>query len=154
MSKETAARIAVRDALIQLVDINCQFREAVQQDAALPAWVMKEDSEEDDRVLAALVSTRLTYVDEQNKQETARLPGIIGISKETCQLGHQLNETRHHFKQTMSDFRKLFGDSIDAIEQTSESLREGLLGGMNVHHLHFVQCYRCLLYTSPSPRDS
>ena len=40
MSKETAARIAVRDALIELVERNRQFREAVIADQHLPLWIM------------------------------------------------------------------------------------------------------------------
>lgn len=152
MSKETAARLAVRDSLIQLVDINQQFSASVQQDDTLPAWVMKDASKQDDRQLAATVSTRLTYVDQQNKQETARLPGIVGVSPATLTLGYQLNLARDDFKMSMSAFRKLFGDSIDVIEQTSDDLREGLLGGLNIQHLHFIQCYRQLKLFSQAPR--
>ncbi len=152
MSKETAARLAVRDSLIQLVDINRQFADAVKKDHLLPAWVMKASEDDNDRQLAASVSTRLTYVDEQNKQETARLPGIVGVSSATAVIGHQLNTARDEFKQAMSAFRKLFGDSIGVIEQTSDDLREGLLGGLRIQHLHFVQCYRQLKIFDQAPQ--
>ena len=152
MSKETAARLAVRDGLIKLVDINQQFRDAINADHTLPVWVMNESSEQKDRQLAASISTRLTYIDQQNKQETARLPGIVGISSSTCLLGRQLNQAREEFKTAMSAFRKLFGDSIEVIEQTSDDLREGLLGGLKIQHLHFVQCYRQLKIFQQPPR--
>ena len=152
MSKETAARLAVRDSLIHLVEINQRFSDGVKQDHPLPIWVMKDAEEQNDRQLAAAVSTRLTYVDQQNKQETARLPGIVGISEKTFVLGHQLNLARDDFKTAMSAFRKLFGDSIEVIEQTSDDLREGLLGGLKIQHLHFVQCYRQLKLFEQPPR--
>lgn len=154
MSKETAARMAVRDSLIELVDINRQFRENVAKDQSLPAWVMKEeDDQRDDRTLAAEVSTRLTYIDSQNKQETARLPGVVGISEHTYLTGQRLNSAREAFKQAMSDYRKLFGDSIETIEETSDELRDSLLGGLKIQHIHFVQSYRQLkLFETPPKR--
>ena len=112
MSKETAARMAVRDTLIELVDINRRFKEQVTGDEHLPVWVMKDlEDTRDDRAMAAEVSTRLTYVDSQNKQETARLPGIIGISRDTAHTGSSLNLARDSFKKAMSEYRKLYGDS-------------------------------------------
>ncbi|WP_163370251.1 DNA replication terminus site-binding protein [Endozoicomonas acroporae] len=153
MSKETAARIAVRDALIQLVELNRLFREAIESDHGLPIWTMETESEStNQRALAAGIATRLTYIEEQNKQETARLTGLVGVSEQTLQLGEELNLCRDQFKTAMADFRKLFGDSIEAIEQASDDLRDGLLGGLQVKHLHFVQCYRQLKLFPEPPR--
>ncbi|MGI9279717.1 MAG: DNA replication terminus site-binding protein [Endozoicomonas sp.] len=154
MSQKTAARIAVRDSLIHMVTVNRQFREQIYDDHLLPAWVMKpSETDKEDRVLAAETSTKLTYTDEQNKQETARLPGIVGISSETLQTGLMLNEAREAFKQAMSEFRKLYGDSIEAIEETSEEIRENMLGGLQISHIHFVQSYRQLkLFETPPKR--
>ncbi len=154
MSKETAARIAVRDALIQLVELNRSFRESVESDHGLPIWIMETDSEPDNkRSLAASVATRLTYIEEQNKQETARLTGLVGVSENTLHVGEALNLCRDQFKTAISNFRKLFGDSIEAIEQASDDLRDGLLGGLQIKHLHFVQCYRQLkLFAEPPKR--
>ncbi|WP_330925040.1 hypothetical protein [Candidatus Sororendozoicomonas aggregata] len=157
MSKETAAKIAVRDTLIQLVNTNQTFKKAVIDDGHLPAWVMKEgqSTPEDapgDRIKAAEVSTCLTYLSNQSKQETARLPGLVGVSPETLTLGHALNTARLRFKQAMGDYRKLFGDSIEAIEQTSDDLRESLLGGLKIQHIHFVQSYRQLKLFAKAPK--
>ncbi len=157
MSKEIAAKIAVRDTLIQLVETNQTFKKAVIGDAYLPAWVMKEgqstsDDAPGDRIKAAEVSTCLTYLPDQSKQETARLPGLVGVSPETLALGHALNSARLHFKQAMGDYRKLFGDSIEAIEQTSDDLRESLLGGLKIQHIHFVQSYRQLKLFPRAPK--
>ena len=151
MSKETAARIAVRESLIELVERNQQFRESVIADQQLPLWIMMAEQHPCDanrpaglRALAANTATQLTYIEEQNKQETARLTGLVGISGETLQWGIELNRSRTRFKIAIADFRKLFGDSIEVIEQTSDDLRDGLLGGLQIKHLHFVQCYRQL----------
>ncbi len=153
MSKETAARIAVRDTLIQLVDQNRLFCESVQADQQLPIWIMSSaDTPDDGRQMAARTATRLTYVETQNKQETARLTGLVGVSASTLQLGDQLNRAREQFKGAIADFRQLFGDDIEAIEQASEDLRDGLLGGLQVKHLHFVQCYRQLKLFAEAPR--
>ena len=155
MSKETAARIAVRDTLIQLVEQNRLFCQAVQADQQLPIWIMSDDpddSPDSARHLAAQTATRLTYVEQQNKQETARLTGLVGISASTMQLGLALNRCREQFKGAIADFRLLFGDSIEAIEQASEDLRDGLLGGLQIKHLHFVQCYRQLKLFPEAPR--
>lgn len=153
MSKETAARIAVRDALIQLVELNRSFRESIESDHGLPVWIMETEPEAtNQRVLAAAIATRLTYIEAQNKQETARLTGLVGVSGQTLQLGEQLNLCRDQFKKSIADFRKLFGDSIEAIEQASDDLRDGVLGGLQVKHLHFVQCYRQLKLFPEPPR--
>ena len=153
MSRRTAATLAVRDSLIELVAVNRQFRESVLSDHTLPAWVMKEmDETESDRELAAETSCQLTYSQQQNRQETSRLPGIIGISEATLQTGQQLNLARSHFKTTMSDYRKLFGDSVAAIEEASEELRDGLLGGLKIQHIHFVQSYRQLKLFETAPK--
>ncbi|MDD7805115.1 MAG: hypothetical protein PUP46_06065 [Endozoicomonas sp. (ex Botrylloides leachii)] len=158
MSQETAAKIAVRDSLVALVEANNNFKQAVLSDNSLPAWVMKEGLTEHfssytDRELAIDTTTRLTYLPEQSKQETTRLPGLIGISSDTLQLGHILNNSRMAFKQAMSNYRRLFGDSIEAIEQASEELRESLLGGLKIQHIHFVQSYRQLkLFAKPPKR--
>lgn len=156
MSKETAARIAVRDTLISLVEVNQNFRDGIEADHQLPLWIMPENdpvsSAGHDRHKAAAISTRLTYIDEQNKQETARLTGLVGISKKTLNTGILLNEARTSFKAAMSDYRKLFGDSIEAIEQTSEMLRDTVLGGLRIQHLHFVQCYRQLKLFPQAPK--
>ena len=157
MSKETAALNAVRDSLIKLVEVNRVFREAVEADRNLPVWTMPEVGEErpesyDARFVAAHTSTRLTYIDHQNKQETARLTGLVGISPETVEKGLVLNQTRTEFKQAMSAYRKLFGDNIEAIEQTSDALRDSLLGGLQISHLHFVQCYRQLKLFPVAPK--
>ena len=160
MSRKTAARMAVRDTLIELVDINRQFREAVLNDHDLPAWVMQEDDTDrtitnramDDRTLAASVTTRLTYSSEQNKQETARLPGVIGISARSLVQGQQLNQAKDRFKAAMGEYRKLYGDDIAAIEETSDQLRDGMLGGLQIQHIHFVQSYRQLKLFQQPPR--
>lgn len=153
MSKETAARIAVRDALLHLVERNRSFREAVEADHGLPVWIMEHDADSGSpRSLAANIATRLTYIEEQNKQETARLTGLVGVSESTLKLGEELNSCRDQFKVAIANFRKLFGDSIEAIEQASDDLRDGLLGGLQVKHLHFVQCYRQLKLFSEPPR--
>ena len=155
MSQKAAATLAVRDRLIELVDTNRQFHDALLCDRSLPAWVMQDESDEpeDDRTMAARVSTRLTYASEQNKQETARLPGIIGVSNATMTKGQQLNAAKAAFKTAMGDYRELFGDSIAAIEAASEQLREGLLGGLQIQHIHFVQSYRQLkLFPLPPKR--
>lgn len=153
MSKETAARIAVRDALIQLVELNRTFRESVKSDHGLPIWIMESGSHScDERALAADIATRLTYIEEQNKQETARLTGLLGVSEKTLKLGKELNLCRNQFKNAIANFRRLFGDSIEAIEQASDDLRDGLLGGLQIKHLHFVQCYRQLKLFSEPPR--
>lgn len=157
MSKETAARIAVRDNLIKLVEANQAFRASVEADRELPVWIMPEDGEEqtdsyDARFVAAHTSTRLTYIDQQNKQETARMTGLVGVSADTITKGMALNDSRTAFKKAMSAYRKLFGDDIEAIEQTSEAIRESLLGGLQISHLHFVQCYRQLKLFPVAPK--
>ncbi len=153
MSRRTAATLSVRDNLIKLVDVNHQFQEAVLTDHTLPAWVMKEPDEvKTDRALAAETSCQLTYIQQQNRQETARLPGIVGISSTTLHAGQQLNMARDDFKKAMSDYRKLFGDSIAAIEEASEELRDGLLGGLKIQHIHFVQSYRQLKLFEAAPK--
>lgn len=153
MSQKTAARIAVRDTLIHMVTVNRQFREQVYDDQLLPVWVMKSpDEDKNDRALAAETSTRLIYTDQQNKQETARLPGIVGIARDTLQTGIRLNEARENFKQAMTEFRKLYGDSIEAIEETSDEIREKMLGGLQFAHIHFVQSYRQLKLFETPPR--
>ena len=164
MSRKTAARMAVRDTLIELVDSNRQFREAVLNDHELPAWVMQEDDADalneqtlyeqkrDDRTLAASITSRLTYSSEQNKQETARLPGIIGISASSLALGQQLNQAKDQFKTAMGEYRQLYGDDIAAIEETSDQLRDGVLGGLQIQHIHFVQSYRQLKLFQQPPR--
>ena len=82
----------------------------------------------------------------QSKQETARLPGLVGVSPGTLRLGSTLNTARTRFKEAMGEYRKLFGDSIEAIEQTSDDLRESLLGGLKIQHIHFVHLlYFCSL---------
>ena len=159
MSKKTAARIAVRESLIELVATNQQFRDAVQNDATLPLWLMTDPAsgiESDISVLAqreqlSRAVTQLTYTDLQNKQETVRLTGLVGISAETYDIGIRLNDVRQQFKVAISAFRKLFGDDVAAIEQASEDLREGVLGGLHVQHLHFVQCYRQLKLFQQAP---
>lgn len=153
MSKETAARIAVRDSLIQLVEMNNRFRKAIEQDSQLPVWIMDEPlHDQPPRALAAQICTRLTYREAQNKQETARLTGLVGIAADTMDTANRLNRSRNEFKAAMSDFRKLFGDSIEAIEQASEDIRDGVLGGLKVKHLHFVQCYRQLKLFPTAPK--
>lgn len=154
MSQKTAAKMAVRDSLITLVDINRQFRDALLGNKHLPAWVMKENAESDfdDRDQAAQVCTRLTYTSEQNKQETVRLPGIIGICKRTMNIGQQLNRAKDEFKEAMGQYRKLFGDSIAAIEETSDQLRDSVLGGLQIQHIHFVQSYRQLKLFDQTPK--
>ena len=152
MSKEAAARIAVRDSLVRLVEMNHLFCQGVQADHGLPIWIMGAEKF-DERLQAATVSTRLTYVEEQNKQETARLTGLVGISEQTFALGKALNDSREQFKSAIAQFRELFGDDIAAIEQASDDLRDGLLGGLQIKHLHFVQCYRQLkLFLEPPKR--
>ena len=157
MSKETAARNAVRDSLIALVEINQVFRESVEADRELPVWIMPEADEQysesfDARFVAAHTSTRLTYIDQQNKQETARQTGLVGVSAQTLDKGFELNDSRTAFKKAMSAYRKLFGDNIEAIEEASESLRDTLLGGLQIKHLHFVQCYRQLKLFPVAPK--
>jgi|GEM_PF-5799080 len=153
MSKETAARIAVRDTLMQLVEQNRLFRESVQADQQLPIWIMSPEEPSDDaRQMAAQTATRLTYVEAQNKQETARLTGLVGVSASTLQQGEALNHCREQFKGAIADFRQLFGDDIEAIEHASEDLRDGLLGGLQIKHLHFVQCYRQLKLFAEAPQ--
>ena len=139
------------------MDINQQFRERVEADRSLPVWTMNETTharskDYDDRFVAASTSTRLTYIDQQNKQETARLTGLVGVSANTLQTGMMLNQSRMAFKTAMSAYRKLYGDNIEAIEQTSEVLRDTLLGGLQIQHLHFVQCYRQLKLFPTAPR--
>ncbi|WP_257275631.1 DNA replication terminus site-binding protein, partial [Endozoicomonas sp. SESOKO4] len=125
----------------------------VYDDQLLPVWVMKlPDEDKNDRALAAETSTRLIYTDQQNKQETARLPGIVGIARDTLQTGIRLNEARENFKQAMTEFRKLYGDSIEAIEETSDEIREKMLGGLQFAHIHFVQSYRQLKLFETPPR--
>ncbi|MDP0587720.1 MAG: hypothetical protein QS748_00300 [Candidatus Endonucleobacter bathymodioli] len=158
MSKETAAKIAVRDSLVNLIAINQTFKEALLADSDLPLWIMKEDlptqqRQQTDRAIVANTSTRLTYLPDQSRQETARLPGLVGISNNTYKLGAALNEARNDFKLAMREYRHLFGDNIESIEQTSEKLRENLLGGLKIQHIHFVQSYRQLkLFESPPKR--
>ena len=157
MSKEAAARNAVRDRLIQLAEINQAFRDAVEADRDLPVWVMPETNEErsesyDARFVAARTCTRLTYIDQQNKQETARMTGLVGVSEATIGKGLELNIARTEFKKAMTAFRKLFGDNVEATEQASESVRDSVLGGLQVKHLHFVQCYRQLKLFPVAPK--
>ncbi|MDP0563524.1 MAG: hypothetical protein QS721_14835 [Candidatus Endonucleobacter sp. (ex Gigantidas childressi)] len=158
MSKETAAKIAVRDSLVNLVTTNQTFKEALLADSDLPLWIMTEGlpaqySQQTNRAIVAHTSTRLTYLPDQSKQETARLPGLVGISSNTLKLGTNLNKARNDFKLAMGRYRHLFGDSIESIEQTSEELRESLLGGLKIQHIHFVQSYRQLkLFDSPPKR--
>lgn len=143
MSKQSAARLAIRDALIQLVDDNSRFNECVKNDHNLPLWLMEENGEIN-RDQAADICTRLTYDAGQNQRTTERLTGIIGISEPTLHAGRALNVSRMQFKVTVGEFRQLFGDDVKAIEHASEDLREGLLGGLKVANLHFLQCYRQL----------
>ncbi len=155
MSTEIAAKLAVRDTLVKLVEVNQAFKESVLSDTKLPVWIMRDNivnNQQTDRELAASASTRLTYQPDQSKQETTRLTGLVGISSTTLTLGLTLNDARNHFKEAMSQYRKLFGDSIEAIEQTSEELRDGLLGGLKIQHIHFVQSYRQLKLFTKSPR--
>lgn len=157
MNKETAARNAVRDNLVKLVGINQAFRTSVEADQELPVWIMPEADEQqnetyDPRFVAAHTSTRLTYIDQQNKQETARMTGLVGVSEATIAKGLELNDARTEFKQVMSAYRKLFGDNVEAIEQASESIRDTVLGGLQVKHLHFVQCYRQLKLFPQAPK--
>lgn len=158
MSRETAAKIAVRDALIKLVEANISFKTEVLNNKNLPSWVMREGLAVNwlhytDRELAAEMTTQLTYLPKQNKQETTRLPGLVGISSKTLELGYELNEAKQAFKQAMSHYRHLFGDTIESIEQTSDELRGSLLGGLKIQHIHFVQSYRQLkLFASPPKR--
>ena len=43
--------------------------------------------------------------------------------------------------------------AIEAIEETSDELRENLLGGLKIQHIHFVQSYRQLkLFETPPKR--
>ncbi|PJE77998.1 hypothetical protein CI610_03069 [invertebrate metagenome] len=130
MSNKTAARIAVRDTLQELIVLNRDFRFSVLEDEQLPAWTMKEQPDNEatindddniieDRQRAVEAATRLTYKESQHRQETIRLPGIIGISSETLYIAQALNHARDKFKTAMTTYRKLFGDSIKVIEETS-----------------------------------
>ena len=157
MSKETAARNAVRDSLVELVEINRSFREAIEADRELPVWIMPETDDPapesyDARFVAAHTSTRLTYIDQQNRQETARMTGLVGVSAATIAQGAELNDARTAFKTAMSAYRRFFGDNVEAIEEASESLRDTVLGGLQIKHLHFVQCYRQLKLFPVAPK--
>ena len=153
MSDKTAARIQIRDTLVNLIDIRNRFREALLEDHQLPAWIHQEDDHKDDaRRLAASTSLRLTYNPEQQAQATDKLIGLVGISAQTLDLGEQLNLSKQAFKAAMQEYRKLFGISFEMTELSSKELRESLLGNMNIQHLHFVQCYRQLKLFQTAPK--
>ncbi len=145
MSKKTVARIAVRETLITLTEAKDQFREALLADHQLPAWVNEEAiNKANARNLVAQSSLRLTYEPEQQGQETLRLTGLIGISQGTLALGEQLNLAKSEFKDAIKIYRQCFGTGFDMTQLSSQDLREGLLGNLQLQHLHFIQCYRHL----------
>ncbi len=153
MDSKTATRISVRDTLIDLIKARDNFREALLQDCQLPAWVYQDqDQHEDSRALAARTSLGLTYNPNQQGQETIKLAGLIGISEPTLTAGLLLNQCKADFKDAMGQFRACFGRGFDMTELSSKDLREGLLGKLNVQHLHFVQCYRQLKLFATAPR--
>lgn len=138
---KTAARIAIREALFSLLDHARLFRNAVKADNHLPAWVMQQNTLKA-REEASLVATQLIYSEDQHRQNTQKLPGLIGISHETLTIGQSFNLSKSDFKSAMLNYRKLFGESIRMTDFSSKELRKGLLGDLNIQHLHFVQCYR------------
>ncbi len=155
MLDKTAARLTIRDALLDLQDKNRAFRESLLNDTELPAWVMAdEDDTAPARERAAAAATSLTYKPEQKKQKTSKCYGLVGISSQSMTAGNQLNQSKLHFKQAISEYRRLFGAaSIESIEFSSKELRDSLLGNLKLHHLHFVQCYRQLkLFPHPPKR--
>ncbi len=155
MENKTVARIQTRDSLITLIHSRDRFREALLSDHQLPAWITEECEEETDsdaRRTAADISLRLTYTPEQPGQETRKLTGLIGISKETLELGAILNQSKQQFKETVQNYRKMFGSSFEMTDLSSKDLRETVLGNMNIQHIHFVQCYRQLKLFPTAPR--
>ncbi|MCL6272111.1 hypothetical protein M3P05_19500 [Sansalvadorimonas sp. 2012CJ34-2] len=153
MKNKTAARIQVRDSLIALIESRDDFREALLEDYQLPAWVYQENGEsEDSRTLASRISLKLTYNPDQPGQETIKLTGLVGISSETYDIGQTLNQSKTDFKAAMVNYRSCFGHGFDMTELSSKELREGLLGKLNIQHIHFVQCYRQLKFFQTPPR--
>ena len=156
MIDKTAARLVIRDTLLELQQRNRDFSEQLLGDNQLPAWVMNEDPEDSRpaREKAADAAARLTYRPDQQKQKTSKCYGLVGISENTLTTGKQLNEAKLAFKQAIGNYRKLFGAaSIETIEFSSRELRDSLLGNLKLHHLHFVQCYRQLkLFPVPPKR--
>ncbi|WP_211829211.1 DNA replication terminus site-binding protein [Kistimonas asteriae] len=141
---KTAARLAVRDTVLSLIDHARLFCDAVTHDSDLPAWIMKQDHQPSvsAREKAAHDATSLTYQDDQQRQQTVKLTGLIGISSNTLELGHSFNRSKADFKAAMLYYRQLFGESIKMTDFSSKELRDGLLGHLKIQHLHFVQCYR------------
>ncbi len=139
-----AARLAVRDTLLSLIDHAGLFRDAVTNDRDLPAWVMEQERKlsVSAREQAAQTASCLTYQDDQQRQQTLKLTGLIGISDKTLELGRSFNQSKADFKAAMLHYRQLFGESIKMTDFSSKELRDGLLGHLKIQHLHFVQCYR------------
>lgn len=148
-----AVKLVVRDTLLDLVEANRAFKLAVLKDAILPAWIMNGVDHLYDREKAAEISALLTYKEEQNRQETTKCTGIIGISTSTLQAGIDLNQKKDAFKKAMSEYRALFGHSFSMTGLSSKEIRETLLGNLKLQHLHFVQSYRHIkLFSTPPKR--
>lgn len=150
---KTAARLAVRDTLLSLIDDARMFGDAVNHDQDLPAWVMEQDHSPSSsaREQAAHAASCLTYQNEQQRQQTLKLTGLIGISENTLELGHVFNRSKGDFKAAMLHYRHLFGESIKMTDFSSKELRDGLLGHLKIQHLHFVQCYRQIKLFEEAP---
>ena len=113
MNKKTIARIDVRETLIALIEARDHFRTALLNEHELPAWCMDEEhSGKGCRELAASASLKLTYEPDQKGQETIKLPGLVGISASTLELGIQLNTCKDAFKNAMKIFRSCFWPRI------------------------------------------
>lgn len=140
--KTIGAKLAIRDALLALLQINLAFKTSLLNDKNLPAWIMDDFSHFQAREKGAEITARLTYDEAQNRQETIKCPGIIAISEQTLHKGQQLNEKKDTFKQAMINYRSAFGHSFAMTKLSSKEIRQTLLGNLKLQHLHFVQVYR------------
>ena len=152
-NSKTATRLAVRDTLLSLIDHAWLFRDAVTNDRDLPAWVMEQDHQPSvsAREQAAQTASCLIYQDDQQRQQTLKLTGLIGISDSTLKIGQSFNQSKADFKVAMLHYRHLFGESIKMTDFSSKELRDGLLGHLKIQHLHFVQCYRQIKLFEEAP---
>jgi len=149
----TALKLTIRDNLLQLIEQNRKFKQAVLHDSHFPAWVMEGASGSiASRKKAADLTTTLTYIPAQNRQKTLKCLGIIGISQHTYKIGLTLNEKKDHFKKAMQHYREAYGKSFSMTSLSSKDIRESLLGNLKLQHLHFVQTYRHLKLFPEAPQ--
>ncbi len=149
--EKTTEKLVIRDTLLALLEANAAFKSSVLNDEPLPAWIINNPDHAHARKTGTEITTRLTYDEGQNRQETSKCPGIIAISEQTLQKGLLLNEKKDAFKTAMINYRAAFGHSFSMTKLSSQEIRHTLLGNMKLQHLHFVQTYRHVKLFSTAP---